>query len=69
MKTKIIVFRKTLTFNEILSTVVLFIIAGYEQTASSLCFIAYNLAMNQDSQNKLCEEIDAILDKYVSFIF
>ena len=57
--------KKTLTFNEILCTSVLFLSAGFEATASSLVYVAYNLAMNQDVQEKLCKEIDDILEKHV----
>ena len=57
--------KKTLTFNEILCTAVLFLSAGYETTANTLCFIGYSLAMNPDLQEKVCNEIDQILDKHV----
>jgi len=56
--------KKTLTFDEILCTALLFLSAGYETTAQTLCFISYNLAMNPDIQQKLCEEIDHALEKY-----
>jgi cytochrome P450 len=58
--------KKTLTTNEILATAVLFLSAGYESTANALCFVAYNLAMNPESQEKTCHEVDQILEKYVS---
>jgi cytochrome P450 len=57
--------KKTLTFNEILCTAVLFLSAGYETTANTLCFIAYSLATNPDLQEKVCNEVDQILDKHV----
>ena len=57
--------KKTLTFNEILCTAVLFLSAGYETTANTLCFVGYQLAMNQDLQDKVCDEVDQILDKHV----
>ena len=57
--------KKSLTFNEIFCTAVLFLSAGYETTGITLCFIAYNLAKNQDVQEKLCQEIDQVLDNYV----
>jgi cytochrome P450 len=59
--------KKTLTFNEILCTAILFFAAGYETTSTTLTFLAYNLALNQDCQDKLCKEIDQILEKHVSF--
>ena len=59
--------KKTLTFNEILCTAILFFAAGYETTSTTLTFIAYNLALNQDCQDKLFKEIDQVLEKYVSY--
>ena len=61
--------KKSLTFNEILCTAILFLSAGYETTATTLCFIAYNLSMNQDCQDKLIEEIDRVLDKHVKIFY
>jgi cytochrome P450 len=58
--------KQTLTFNEILCTAILFFAAGYETTSTTLTFLAYNLALNQDCQDKLCKEIDQILEKHVS---
>lgn len=57
--------KKTLTNKEILSQSILFLLAGYETTAQTLCYIAYNLAMNPVYQQKLCEEIDTVLDRHV----
>nr|QEV83804.1 cytochrome P450 [Brachionus rotundiformis] len=56
--------KKTLTNREILSQSILFLLAGYETTAQTLCYIAYNLAMNPEYQQKLCEEIDSVLEKH-----
>ncbi|NXU29495.1 CP3AD protein, partial [Thalassarche chlororhynchos] len=52
---------KALTDSEILSQAVVFILAGYEATSSTLCFLAYELATHPDVQQKLLEEIDTIL--------
>jgi len=41
---------------------VLFILAGFDTTQSLLLFCAYALALNQDVQQKLREEIDTVLD-------
>ena len=60
--------KKTLTYNEIVCTAILFLSAGYETTSTTLCFIAYNLAMNPVCQEKLIEEIDTILEKHVNFL-
>ena len=57
--------KKTLTNKEIMSQAVLFLAAGYETTASNLTLVAYNLAMNPEYQDKLCEEIDEVLERHV----
>nr|AHL88980.1 cytochrome p450 3044A2 [Brachionus koreanus] len=53
--------KKTLTNEEILAQSMLFMFAGYETTSQTLCFIAYNLAMNPSCQDKLFDEIETIL--------
>jgi cytochrome P450 len=57
--------KKKLTNAEILSQAVLFLMAGYETTAATLEFITYNLAKHPQAQQKLCDEIDQVLDKHV----
>uniref|UniRef100_S4R4D4 unspecific monooxygenase n=1 Tax=Petromyzon marinus TaxID=7757 RepID=S4R4D4_PETMA len=52
---------KALTDSEILSQAMVFLLAGYETTAVTLTYIAYNLAVHVDVQDKLLEEIDATL--------
>ncbi|XP_054160834.1 cytochrome P450 9e2-like [Oppia nitens] len=46
-----------ITEDDILATSLLFIVAGYETTASLLTLMAYCLAMNDNCQQKLYEEI------------
>lgn len=60
--------KKTLTSAEILSQAFIFLIAGYETTATSLCFVAYNLATNLTNQDKLIDEIDQVLEKHVIYL-
>ena len=60
--------KKTLTNNELLSQAILFLAAGYETTATTLEFISYNLAKNQEIQDKLINEIDQVLEKHVYLV-
>ncbi|XP_009074922.1 PREDICTED: cytochrome P450 3A9-like [Acanthisitta chloris] len=52
---------KALTDTEVLSQAFIFIFAGYEPTSNTLCYLAYELAMHPDVQQKLLEEIDRVL--------
>ncbi|NXM36934.1 CP3A9 protein, partial [Oxyruncus cristatus] len=52
---------KALTDVEVLSQAFIFIFAGYEPTSNTLCYLAYELAMHPDVQQKLLEEIDTVL--------
>jgi len=63
--------RKALTVNfkkhkldddEILAQAWLFFIAGYETTATTLTFCSYELALNQECQQKLYDEIISVAD-------
>ena len=60
--------KKHLTNSEIISNAIFFFMAGYDTTATTLSFVAYNLAMNPECQNKLCIEVDLILENHVNFI-
>ena len=57
--------KKSLSNSEIISQAVLFIFAGYETVSTTLLFIAYNLASNVNSQNKLIAQVDEIYNKFV----
>lgn len=48
-----------LTDHEIISQVTMFLIAGYETSANTLVFLAYNLARNPEVMKRLQEEIDS----------
>lgn len=55
---KDIVGTKTLNEDEIIAQAMVFFLAGYETTASSLSFCLYELAVNPDIQEKLHQEIE-----------
>lgn len=55
---------KSMTFDEITANVFIFIAAGYETSASAITFCMYELAKNQNIQEKLREEIDRITEEY-----
>ncbi|KAM9329506.1 uncharacterized protein PAF06_003303 [Gastrophryne carolinensis] len=52
---------RALTDTEIMAQGLIFIMAGYETTSTTLMFLAYHLATNPDVQTKLQEEIDTYL--------
>ncbi|NXB22397.1 CP3AL protein, partial [Rhagologus leucostigma] len=52
---------KALTDIEVLAQAFIFIFAGYEPTSNSLSFLAYELAIHPDVQQKLIQEIDTAL--------
>src|SRR5690348_1488821 len=49
--------------DEIVAQCVLFFIAGYDTTATTITMACYYLAVNQDKQQKLHEEIITVLEK------
>ena len=51
---------KTLAEEEVIAQAFVFFIAGYETIATALSYISYELALNQDFQDKLYEEIKSI---------
>jgi cytochrome P450 len=46
----------------IVANAVLFMLAGYDTTQSLLLYCAYALALNQDVQDKLREEVESVLE-------
>jgi cytochrome P450 family 3 subfamily A len=60
--------KRFLTAAEIFSQSAMFLVAGYETTATTLNYIAYNLAFNPDVQDKLIDEVDQVLDNNVKLL-
>ncbi|CAL1291396.1 unnamed protein product [Larinioides sclopetarius] len=54
---------KKLSLDELVAQSVIFFVAGYDTTASTLSFSTYLLALNQDIQDKLREEVDEALEE------
>ncbi|KAH8401696.1 hypothetical protein KR009_007399 [Drosophila setifemur] len=53
-----------LTFNELLAQAFIFFVAGFETSSTTMGFALYELARNQDVQNKLRKEINDVLGKH-----
>ncbi|XP_055684923.1 probable cytochrome P450 6a14 [Lutzomyia longipalpis] len=53
-----------LTTNEICAQAFVFFLAGFEASSNTLTFCLYELALNEDVQHRLREEIQAISSKY-----
>lgn len=54
----------SLTFNELAAQAFVFFIAATETSSSTFSFLVYELAMNQEIQEKVREEVNAIFKKY-----
>ena len=52
---------------EVLAQGLMFFIAGYETTATSIAFLLYNLSLNPEIQEKLYKEIIDTAGDQVSF--
>ncbi|KAM4698058.1 cytochrome P450 3A24-like [Rhinophrynus dorsalis] len=57
---------KALSDTEIMAQALIFIMAGYETTSTTLMFLAYNLATHPDVQMKLQDEIDTFIPNKAS---
>ncbi|CAF1531754.1 unnamed protein product, partial [Didymodactylos carnosus] len=57
--------KEKLSYEEVKSNVFLFLLAGYETTATALAYCTYVLAKYQNIQGKLQMEIDAENDEYL----
>ncbi|EDW74918.2 uncharacterized protein Dwil_GK19088 [Drosophila willistoni] len=53
-----------LTFNQILAQAFVFLLAGFETSSSTMGFALYELATNQDVQDKAREEVKQVLAKH-----
>lgn len=53
-----------LTVNQIAAQAFLFFAAGYETSSTTMLFILYELALNQDIQTKLRDEIEKTMKKH-----
>ncbi|XP_069671897.1 probable cytochrome P450 6a14 [Periplaneta americana] len=53
-----------ITMTEVAAQSVIFFVAGFETSATTLSFCLYELALNPDIQDRLREEIDTVLEKY-----
>nr|XP_056722564.1 cytochrome P450 3A21-like [Euleptes europaea] len=60
---------KALTDNEVLAQAIIFIFAGYEANSNILGYLAYELAIHPDVQQKLQEEIDSALPDKAPFTY
>lgn len=56
--------KKTMTLLEMAAQVFIFFLAGFETSSTTLSFCLYELANNQDIQQRVHDEIDAVLAKH-----
>jgi cytochrome P450 family 6 len=54
----------TLTFNEVWAQSVVFFLAGFETTATTLTYAIYAMAQRKDLQEKARESVKKVLEKY-----
>ncbi|XP_054157216.1 cytochrome P450 3A56-like [Oppia nitens] len=57
-----VIQNKSLTEDEIIAQSWLFLLAGFETTATAMGYISYELAFNKEIQEKLYNEVSAIVD-------
>ncbi|KAI8507021.1 Thromboxane-A synthase [Branchiostoma belcheri] len=54
--------RKALTKADVVSNGILFFLAGYDTTASTMAYTMYNLALNQEAQDTVIQEVDNAME-------
>ena len=62
-----VVKRRLLTTEELVAQCLLFLLAGYETTSTTLAYIMYEMSVNPEAQKKLQEEIDEHFPENVSW--
>lgn len=55
---------ESLTLEQIAAQAFVFFLAGFETSSSTMSFVLYEMAVNQDMQRKVREEINEVLRKY-----
>lgn len=62
-----VVKRRLLTNEELVAQCLLFLLAGYETTSTTLAYIMYEMSVNPEAQKRLQEEIDELFPENVSY--
>lgn len=55
---------KSLTMEQIAAQSFLFFLAGFETSSTTMCYFFYDLAIHQDIQDKVRNEINNMIDRY-----
>jgi cytochrome P450 family 6 len=55
---------RKITFNELAAQAFLFLFAGFETTSTTMGFMFYEMAFNQDIQQEARKEVESIVKKY-----
>lgn len=58
-----------MTRDEIIGNSLLMILAGYDNTGNTMCYLAYNFAFYPETQTRVQMEIDEMLRAGVSSMF